>query len=103
MADSPILKIPLLSVSQANKEQTINTMVSYLERAMNDAQTINLGASNFVITSTDFARFFMWRLTGVVSGRTITIPAQKRLFVVENLTGAFTVDLIRGTSTINLS
>lgn len=102
MADSPILKIPLLSVSQANKEQTINTMVSYLERAMNDAQTINLGAANFVITSTDFARFFMWRLTGVVSGRTITIPAQKRLFVVENLTGAFTVDLIRGTSTITV-
>lgn len=102
MADSPILKIPLLSVSQANKEQTINTMVSYLERSMNDAQTINLGPSNFVITSTDFARFFMWRLTGVASGRTITLPAQKRLFVMENLTGAFTVDLVRGASVLTI-
>lgn len=102
MADSPILKIPLLSVSQANKEQTINTMVSYLERSMNDAQTINLGPSNFVITDTDFARYFMWRLAGVVSGRSITIPAMKRLFVVENLTGAFTVDLVRGASTLTV-
>lgn len=102
MADSPILKIPLLSASQANKEQTINTMISYLERSMNDAQFINLGPSNFVITSTDFARYFMWRLTGVVSGRTITLPAQKRLFVMENLTGAFTVDLVRGASVLTI-
>lgn len=102
MADSPILKIPLLSTSQANKEQTINTMVSYLERAMNDAQTLNLTSGNIVLTDTDFARFFMWRLAGVVSGRTITIPNMKRLFVVENLTGAFTVDLVRASSTLTV-
>lgn len=102
MADSPILKIPLLSTSQANKEQTINTMVSYLERAMNDAQTLNLTSGNIVLTDTDFARYFVWRLAGVVSGRTITIPAMKRLFVMENLTGAFTVDLVRASSTLTI-
>lgn len=102
MADSPILKIPLLSTSQSAKETTINTMVSYLERSMNDAQIINLTVGNVVITPTDFARFFMWRLTGVVSGRTVSIPASKRLFVVENLTGAFTVLLARGASTLTV-
>lgn len=102
MADSPILKIPLLSTSQANKEQTINTMISYLERAMNDAQTINLTTGNVVLPETDLARFFVFRLAGVVSGRSITIPNMKRLFVIDNLTGAFTVDLIRGASTLTI-
>ena len=102
MADSTFLKIPLLSTSQSAKETTINTMISYLERSMNDAQTLSLAAGNVNMTETDLARFFMFRLTGVVSGRSITIPNMKRLFVMENLTGAFTVSLQRGASTLTI-
>ena len=102
MADSTFLKIPLLSTSQSAKETTINTMVSYLERAMNDAQNLSLAAGSVSLSETDLARFFVFRLTGVVSGRTITIPNLKRLFVVENLTGGFTVDLVRGANTLTI-
>ena len=100
MADSPILKIPLLSTSQAAKEATINTMVSYLERAMNDAQTVAMSGGSVVLPLVDLQRYFMFRLTGAGSGSVLNITRTKRLFVVENLTGAFDVTVHCVTSSL---
>lgn len=102
MADSPILKIPLLSVSQSAKETTINTMVSYLERAMNDAKVVGMAGGNVTIPATDLSRYFMFRMTGVGSTSILTIPAMKRLFVIENLTNAFSIVLTCGTGTLTI-
>ncbi|MBB5277792.1 hypothetical protein HNR26_003881 [Rhizobium rosettiformans] len=84
MALSPILKIPLLATSQAAKETTVNTMVAYLERAMNDAVDIDLQNGSLALTETDFNRYMMFSMQNVAVGSTLTVPATKRLFVVDN-------------------
>lgn len=100
MADSPLLKIPLLSQSQSAKEATINTMVGMLESSMNDAKTVNMGGGNLTLPAVDLARYFMFRMAAVGSSSTLTISPMKRLFVIENLTSAFNLNVTNGVDSL---
>ena len=100
MVDSPLLKIPLLSVSQAAKENTINNAINALERSMNDAIVINFGGGNFTLPETDYLRYFMFRMTAVGATSTLNVPASKRMFVLDNLMNANIVTVSCGTSTL---
>lgn len=84
MALSPILNIPLLSTSQSAKETTINTMISYLERAMNDAVTVNMANGNLSLPITDFQRYLLFKVANGGVASILTLPAAKRLFVIDN-------------------
>lgn len=100
MANSPILAIPLLSTSQAAKETTINTMVSYLERAMNDTITINFAGGNYVLPLVDLQRYFNFKLTGAGGSSVLTITATKRMFALDNLASGGPVTLDCGSDTL---
>lgn len=102
MADSPLLKIPLLAVSQAAKETTINTAISYLERAMNDAITLNFAGGTVNLPETDLLRYFLFRVTAIGAASTLNIVAKKRLFVVDNLPNAYTVNVSCGTGSLTV-
>lgn len=85
MANSPLLKIPLLSTSQSAKESTINTMISYLERSMNDAMTLPFAGGNLTLPETDLARYFMFKAAGAGATSILTIAKMKRMFVIDNI------------------
>lgn len=85
MANSPLLKIPLLAASQAAKENTINTMVAYLERSMNDAKTLVFGGGNLTLPEVDLQRYFLFKTSGVAGSSVLTITAIKRMFVIDNI------------------
>ena len=91
MANSPLLQIPLLSTSQAAKEDTINSMVAYLERAMTDAVDLNLAEGNLTLPEIDFFRYMYFRLRNVGADSTLTIPASKRMFVIDNRGNGFPI------------
>lgn len=99
MANSPILQIPLLATSQAAKEQTINQMVSQLERAMNDATQINLAGGNYTLPLTDLQRYFVFRMVAPGATSTFTITPAKRLFVIDNVLNAQPVTVQAGAAT----
>lgn len=102
MASSPILGIPLLSTSQAAKEQTINSAVTYLERATNDAVTIDLAGSNLSLPLLDFQRYMNFTVKNVGATSVLTIPATKRLFVLDNRGNANPITVTNGPDTKTL-
>lgn len=102
MADSPILRIPLLSTSQAAKEQTINAAIDALEKAMNDAKTINFAGANVTLPLTDLLRYFMFKATATGATSTLNITPTKRLFVIDNLMNATVLKVQAGSSILNV-
>lgn len=100
MADSPFLKIPLLSTSQAAKEATINAAISMLERAMNDAITLNFAGANLTLPVTDLLRYFLFKATAVGGSSILNITPTKRLFAIDNLMNASNLTLKAGTPTL---
>lgn len=102
MANSPLLQIPLLSVSQTAKEETINTMVSYLERSMNDAKTLAFASGNLTLPEVDLQRYFMFKTTGVGASSILTVSAIKRMFVIDNLASGNALTVSCTTDTVNV-
>lgn len=102
MANSPLLEIPLLATSQAAKEATINTMVSYLERATNDAKTLVFGAGNLTLPAVDLKRYFMFKISGAGASSVLTITAMKRIFAIDNLSNGNTLTINCGTDTMTI-
>lgn len=103
MANSPLLEIPLLSVSQSNKEQTINSMISYLERAMNDGKTLAFGGGNLTLPKLDLQRYFLFKVAGAAPSSVLTITGIKRLFAIDNLSNGSDLSLSCGTDTMPIS
>lgn len=102
MATSPILGIPLLSTSQAAKEQTINSAIGYLERATNDAVTIDLAGGNLTLPPLDFNRYVNFAVKNVGATSVLTVPASKRLFVLDNRGNANPITVTNGPDTKTL-
>lgn len=102
MALSNFLKIPLLSVSQVAKEQTINSMVQYLERAMNDSVTLNFAGGNLTLPETDFYRYQYFKVTNAGGSSLFTIPKAKRMFTVDNLSNGFPLSLYCTSDTLEI-
>lgn len=102
MAVSNFLAIPLLSTSQVGKEQTINTMVQYLERAMNDSVTIDFLAGNFSLPQADFFRYQYFKVTNAGPTSTLTLPQKKRMFVIDNLSNGNALQLSCTSDTLTI-
>ncbi|AXQ69749.1 tail fibers protein [Caulobacter phage CcrSC] len=97
MANSPILNLPQVAPNQNQKETTINTAQGILEAAMNDG--INLAvAANRVLTSDEYTRAFMLTLTGLTSEFTVSAPATKRFFAVNNAGASNATIKVNGSS-----
>lgn len=91
---SPILGIPQVAPNQAQKETTINDGFSLIERSLNDVKTLDVSAGSVVVTSTDYVRFMLLKVTGATApGKTITVPATKRFFMAQN-TGTSAVTIL---------
>lgn len=81
---SPILAIPQVAPTQNSKESTINTGMSILEAASNAAVAVDASAGNVVLTTTQWTRYFLLRITGHTVARTITVPATSRFVCIHN-------------------
>jgi len=99
VANSPILQIPLLATSQASKETTINSMVNYLERAMNDAIQLDMANGNLTLPVTDFMRYMLFSMVNVSPGSILSVPNQKRIFVIDNRGNANALSVSNGADT----
>ena len=81
---TPNLAIPHILQSQAQKEVTANAAFD-LDEALNDFTTIDVSAGNTTVSAEDFRRNILLVLTGTPAGALdMTVPASKRLFIVQN-------------------
>jgi hypothetical protein len=82
---TPNLAIPHILQSQAQKEVTANEAFDRLDEALNDSTTIDASAGNTAVAVEDFYRNVLLVLTGTPAGALdLTVPASKRLFIVQN-------------------
>jgi len=103
MADSDILKIPLLSNGQVNQFATANEGTSFLERAANDIFEVVMSADQVLLLA-DFVRAAVFIGLGHSVARNLTVPQSKRLFVVHNMgTASGVLNVVRGSTTIALA
>lgn len=96
MSLSPILATTQMTHSQSNKDVTVNDHLKAVEKGRGYlAKSVAGGAGTTTLTP-DESRYGVLELTGILTGnRTVRIPTgfDHSLVVINNTTGAFTVDL----------
>ncbi|AXQ69197.1 tail protein [Caulobacter phage CcrBL9] len=81
---TPILHLPQVAPNQDQKETTINTALAILEAASNDTLEVSLTAGDVTLNTDEYTKYFHHQFYGHTSLRTVTLPATKRWFSVEN-------------------
>ena len=85
---TPILKIPEAADGQVNQYLVLNEGLRALESAGNNFYVVDMSAGNVTLTDVSpgfvFSRNFLFKSDGNSVARTLTIPASKRLFSVQN-------------------
>lgn len=99
---TPILNITELSDGQVNQFATCNTALRALESAANDYLDVDLSGANDTLTAAEFRGAVIFRVTGNTVSRSLTLPANKRLFVISN-GGSATLDVIIGSTTLTVA
>lgn len=95
---TPILDMPELSNS-ANNYLLANQNWRALENALCDFLSISLASGNVSLTNAQFRAAMLFRATGNTVARNLTVPAIKRLFVVQN-NGTAVLSVVRGATTL---
>ena len=98
MSLSPLLKIPHVAPTQANKELTINTAVNRLEAAFAERLRINFTGSpqagSYEFSNTEWNNYWLFEFGLHDSDKDIVIPADRqRPFVVANA-GSYDLNVI---------
>ena len=104
MTTTPNLGITHVAASQAQKEVTLNDALSKLDLALTDTVDVSVAAGNAMVGNADFRENIALKVTGAaVAGRTVTVPAIKRLFVViSDVANTEDVTIVRGAATVTL-
>lgn len=96
MAESPNLSIDHVAASQNQKEVTINDAIDRLDNAYNAFTTVDL-TSDVTLTVNEFTENFLFKLAGSPTATvTLNIPANKRMFGLQNATGQNVVVQVAG-------
>lgn len=95
---TPINDWPELSGS-ANNYLLANETFREIEKTYGDFLSVSLASGNVSLTDAQFREAALFRATGNAVARDLTVPAIKKLFVVEN-TGSVALNVKRGTTTV---
>lgn len=88
-----------VSAAQNQKEVTINEQQSLMDAALTEIEDFS-GAGSFVLSDKQFAQHLVFRFTSLLGeAQSVTIPAVKKYFVVDNRPSVEPVQVIKGTTT----
>lgn len=99
------LNIDQVAENQANKEVTINTATGQLDAALTEKLTVDLASGSVSLTNTQYQRAIFAEITNVAtSGRTVTLPAIKKLMAfMSNVANTNTINLVKGATTLTVA
>ena len=95
---TPINNWPELSNS-ANNYLLANETFRAIENAYGDLLSVSLASGNVTLTDVQFRAAVLFRATGNTVSRNLTVPAIKKLFVVQN-TGTAILSVVRGSASL---
>ena len=100
---SPNLAITHVAAAQNQKEVTINDAINALDRALTEALAVEFSAGPVTLTATQFRQAIAFKPSATLTAvATLTVPQIKRVFVVINTDGFFTLDVVRGTKAVSV-
>jgi hypothetical protein len=85
---TPNLAIPHIAASQNQKEVTANDAFDRLDEAITGRLQLDFTSGDITLTASQFRRHVAVAASNVVAGRELLLPAIRRLFLVDNTTGA---------------
>lgn len=99
------LNLSQVAAGQANPEVTTNTKGGEIDAALTETTSLSVSGGNVTVTGTQFTRSVRLFVTGAsVGGRTVTLPATKRLLIIEaDSTNTQSVAIVVGSTSISLS
>jgi len=98
------LDLEQMTEGQASKEVTVNNKGAEIDAALTEQISLDLSSGNVTVSNANYRRAIQLLWSGVAtSGRTVTLPAIKRLISIRNpLTSSDSVEIIKGTSSYDL-
>lgn len=98
------LNATIVSSNQDQKEQTIADMHGVLDAAITEDYEIDVSAGNVILSAAQYRSAIFFKIVGAaVAGRTITLPAVKRLVsFYSDAANAENVDIVKGSTTEEL-
>lgn len=102
MTTSPNLGITHIAASQNQKEVTANAAFDALDAAITETISVSVASGSVTVTSPQAQDAICIKATGAtVAGRTVTLPAVKRMLVVEaDAANTVPVAFVRGSTSI---
>jgi len=97
--------LPTIAEASAQKFQQFNDSIDTLDRALTDRLSFSLTGGNATATTAQVRQYQVIALSGAaVVGRTLTLPAVKRMLLVTLDSGSSqSVGLVRGASTVTIA
>lgn len=97
------LGLPVMVENQTGKEVTFNDALAIIDSAITEVFVADVSAGNVVLTNAQFQQMARINLYGAATaGRTVTVPALKRGFIVTaDALNTDAVTLVRGSTTIS--
>jgi hypothetical protein len=100
---SPNLAITHVAAAQNQKEVTVNDAINALDRALTDALAVDFSAGPVTLTAAQFRTAIAFKPSATLTApASLTVPQIKRVFVVINTDGFFTIDVVRGSKTVSV-
>jgi hypothetical protein len=100
---TPNLNITHVAAAQNNKEVTVNDALNALDVALTDALSVDFSGGPVTLTSAQFRTAIAFKPSATLTAPpSLTVPQLKRVFVVINTDGFFTIDVVRGNKTISV-
>jgi hypothetical protein len=99
---TPNLNITHIAAAQTQKEVTANAAFDGLDKALCDQLAVDFTSGNVTLTDAQFRSAIAFRATNLSVDRTLTVPAIKRLFYVNNVDGLAALTVGRGTTTVDV-
>ena len=96
------LDLTLVTENQNNKEATIATMGGELDAALTETFDADFTSGNITLSNSEFRRAINFVASNLSVARTMTCPALKKFFVVDNTAGTATLDVIVGSTSITM-
>jgi hypothetical protein len=100
---SPNLAITHVAAAQNQKEVTVNDAINALDRALTEALSIDFSGGPVTLTAAQFRTAIAFKPSATLTApASLTVPQIKRVFVVINTDGFFTIDVVRGSATVSV-
>ena len=98
------LDLSQVAAAQNQKEVTINDQAGQLDAALTESADVDVSAGNVTVLSATYQRNIRLNVIGATTpGRTVTLPAVKRLMVVTSAAAnTQSIDLVRGSTSITV-